>query len=168
MPAQSGRPTDWSEFQPSTRFQACQFSDHFRARLLCHAMPSGPRGAGEGLAVSSSSAPTAVLCFHQHSRFVPSKISCQRSAFSSQPRRSGWRKSPRLGSAGSRRDRSGRGGQSARTAPSAHRRRSKATSASAHDLVLSFHRHFRFVRSNSAFSNQLSALSHAGQAGADP
>ena len=75
----------------------------------------------------------------------------------------GWRRPRCVGSAMSRRDRSRRGGQFARTAPSVHRRRPGATSAPAHDfLSLSFV--FIYILalfpqiSLSAFNFQLSAI----------
>jgi len=75
-----------------------------------------------------------ILCFHIHSGFVPSKINLggHLSALSYPIQAAA---DPRCaGSAMSQRDRAREGGQSARTAPPAHRRRLKATSAPARPI----------------------------------
>jgi len=67
-----------------------------------------------------------VLCFHRHSRFVPQKASLNNQLSARSRAIPGWRRPRCVGSAMSRRDRSGQAAESDRAAPSAHRKRSKA------------------------------------------
>jgi len=110
-----------------------------------------------------------IICFHRHSRIVRRKtaIGGQLSGLS---RHSGWRRPRSMVSAMSRRDRSGQAVQSDRTAPSAHRRRSRTTSAPAGDLLTSS---FAFIDIPGSFvkkplSSVSLQLSAAMQDGADP
>ena len=105
-----------------------------QVRARAAIQPSCACGASQTLKSHVCASPRQfyrVFCFHRHSRIVPRKTALKHQPSATA---SGWRRPGCVGSAMSRRDRSGHVLQSSPVAPSAHRRRSKTTSAPAHDF----------------------------------